>query len=100
MIGSVLGKLRDGLVGRPSLRAVAVSTALPVAGGPARLALSGGGVPCAWTAPAPTSSSRANAAATRRARRRVATQAHQMLISYNNRRGTSMSIIETASGGV
>ena len=36
----------------------------------------------------------------RRARRRLATQAHQMLISYSSSSGTSISIIETASGGV
>src|SRR5439155_11338155 len=84
------GKERDGAVGRPILRAVAVSTvpgglATPVLSRAARCAGAGGGGGgtgfCAGNEPRPRTSNTIVAAATRRARRRLATQAHQTLSS-------------------
>ena len=101
------GKDRDGAVGRPSLRAVAVSTLRPpppaarvvscAPGGRAFAAVSrtarcgaggggggggGGGVGfCACNDPRPSRNKTSVAAAMRRARRRLAIQAHQMLAS-------------------
>src|SRR5258706_12212613 len=108
------GKERDGAVGRPILRAVAVST---VRGGLATAAVSrappcgaaaggreggggGGGGFWARSDPMPSMIRTIVAAATRRARRRLATHAHQMLSSYRSNSGPSISIIDTASGGV
>src|SRR5206468_5059323 len=63
----------------------------------------GGGGFCAHTGPAhpiPSTIAISVAAAMRRARRRLAIQAHQMLNSYGSSSGPSISIIDTASGGV
>ena len=116
MTASPGGKLRVGPVGRPSRRAAAVSSdcpcGAPVPGAPARAVVSGrggrslGGTPWAATPPAPSphSASRMSparaAVCSRRARRLVTTQAHQMLTSYRRMSGTIMSSIEIASGGV
>src|SRR2546425_6977051 len=102
MMESDGGNDRDGAVGRPSLRAVAVSTRWPrvvscAPGGLAVAAVSrttrraagagggggggGGGGFCAGSDPTPRRSRTSVAAAIRRARRRLAIQAHQMLSS-------------------
>src|SRR5438552_9492525 len=106
MMESEGGKDRDGAVGRPSLRAVEVSTLWPrvvscAPGGRAFAAVSrtarcgavgaaggggggggGGGVGfCACSDPTPRRNKTSVAAAIRRARRRLAIQAHQMLAS-------------------
>src|SRR6266496_3355702 len=91
------GKERDGAVGRPALRAVAesivpgglataaVSRAPPcgAAGGGRDGGGSGRGGFCARSDPMPSTIRTIVAAATRRARRRLATHAHQMLSSYS-----------------
>src|SRR5438552_19155084 len=104
MMESEGGKDRDGAVGRPSLRAVEVPTRWPrvvscAPGGRAFAAVSrtarcgavgaaggggggGGGVGfCACSDPTPRRNKTSVAAAIRRARRRLAIQAHQMLAS-------------------
>src|SRR5205814_879816 len=107
---------RDSAVGRPALRAVAESM---VPGGLATGAVSrappcgpaaggrdggggggGGGGFWARSDPMPSTIRTIVAAATPRARRRLATHAHQMLSSYSSNSGPSISIIDTASGGV
>src|SRR3989442_7291752 len=96
MTGSDGGNDREGAVGRPSLRAVAVSTRWPrvvsvAPGGRAFAAVSptarrdggggGGGGFCACSDPTLRRNKTSVAAASRRARRRLAIQAHQMLAS-------------------
>jgi len=119
MTASLGGKLRVGPVGSPSRRAAAVSSdcpcGAPVPGAPARGVVSGrdetglrgrGTAPWAASRPAPSPHSASStiparaAAWARRARRRVTTQAHQILTSYSSTSGTIISSIETASGGV
>ncbi len=113
---SAAGKERLGPVGRPSRCAAAVSIGCVGTARPRRPRLSarvvsrGGGLPpCADRPLASVSSSTSNsvvvpvgpaALASRRARRRVTTQAHQMLTSYKAVRGSNINNIDTASGGV
>src|SRR2546428_106324 len=95
MTGSDGGNDREGAVGRPSLRAVAVSTRWPrvvsvAPGGRAFAAVSptarrdggggggGGGGFCACSDPTLRRNKTSVAAAIRRARRRLAIQAHPM----------------------
>src|SRR6266699_6721757 len=106
------GNERVGPVGSPSLRAVELSTprrplsAWVPPGGLTTAVVSrrggGGGGFCACNdaPPRPSTSTTIVAAAIRRARLRLATHAHQMLSSYKRSNGPSISIIETASGGV
>src|SRR6266566_2822399 len=108
------GNERVGPVGSPSLRAVELSTprrrlsACVPPGGLTTAVVSrrggggGGGGFCACNdaPPRPSTSTTIVAAAIRRARLRLATHAHQMLSSYKRSNGPSISIIETASGGV
>src|SRR2546422_788581 len=116
MTESAGGKLRVGPVGRPRRRAAPVSMAWPWTGWPgtwrgivsARTPGGLGAGCCADSVP-PRAARRSRSAAvrlaapapvSRRARRRVMTQAQRMLTSYSRIRGTSITIIETASGGV
>src|SRR5919204_2510545 len=116
------GNVRVGDVGRPSRCAVLVSIrplrpplVSPITGWPravvscsrgggrrGRVGVGGGagGGFCAASDVEPINNNTTTAAAIRRARRRLATQAHQMLISYSSSNGISIINIEKASGGV
>src|SRR5579859_3606838 len=112
MTESAGGKDREGAVGSPILRAVAVSTLRPRVvspGAPGGFAVvsrttgrcgGGGGGFCACRDPTPRTISATVTAAIRRVRRRLATHAHQMLTSYSRISGPNISNIDTASGGV